>query len=251
MKTSEVPASGATTPDSSLTRDGWPRGHRIYGWILAVAVVVLAVTWMVDGAKQEPYDSFTRALESGEVTAIEVAGSCEMAPDAKGFFRIEVYWRDNFRPRFAEVTQASSERQKQSARRSGHDTVVVSDDLVADWKELRPGLEVTERSMHTGGTVGANKGGAAVHQMPGWATILTLFLLLAVFVQIALGPQPRRVTRWGWFWLLLWVPTLAVPAYLLLGGPLGFGGRPRTSFRVSGPLVFVVALAGVIATVLL
>lgn len=251
MPTSEIPASAAATPDRSLTRDGWPRGHRIYGWILALAVLVLAVTWMVDGAKHEPYDSFTHALENGEVTEIEVAGTREVTSDDNGFFRIDVYWRDNFRPRFAEVTQASSERQKQSALRNGHDVVVVTDDLVAEWKELRPGLEVTERPRHTGGTVGVNKGGAAVHQVPGWAAILTLFLLLAVFVQITLGPQPRRATRWGWFWLLLWVPTLAVPAYLLLGGPLGLGGRPRTNFRVSGPLVFVVATGVILATTLL
>lgn len=251
MMTSEVPASGAVTPDRSLARDGWPRGHRVWGWVLAVAVLTLAVTWMTAGAKQEPYDSFTRALESGEVSAIEVAGTREMTSDANGFFTLDVYWRDNFRPRVSQVTQASSERQERSARRNGADVVVVTDDLVAEWKEVQPELEVTQRPRHTGSTLGRHPDGVGNHELPGWAGFLAMFVVLGVFVQIVRGPQPLRATRWGWFWLLVWVPTLTVPAYLLLGGPLGLGGRPRTNFRLSGPLVVVTAMGVGLATALL
>lgn len=249
--TSEVPASGAVTPDRSLTRDGWPRGHRVWGWVLAVAVLVLAVTWMTAGAKHVEYDSFTDALESGEVSEIQVAGAREVTPDANGFFTLDVYWRDKFRPRVSRVTQASSERQEQRALRNGADVVVVTDDLVAEWKEVQPELEVTEHPRHTGSTLGRHPDGVGNHELPGWAGILAIFVVLGVFVQIVRGPQPLRATRWGWFWLLVWVPTLTVPAYLLLGGPLGLGGRPRTNFRISGPVVFVVATVVILATTLL
>ena len=237
-------ATGGHEPyaDSAPGADEWSRYQRVLGWILSAAVLTIAVTVLAVGARHDSYDAFTDALERGDVTKVEIFGSRPGVSDT-GYSTMEVRWRDGLVTRWSEVTQASSPRQAKIADNNGADAVVVSDDLVAEWRVMAPGLQVVERQEQTGGTIaGPTDGGEGGYQMPSWAAVLTLIVTVSVFSQIVLGPRPWRATRWGWFWLLLCAPLLAVPAYLLLGGPTGLGGRPRSTFRVNGGLMLASAV---------
>lgn len=64
-----------------------------------------------------------------------------------------------------------------------------------------------------------------------WAMVLFLVVLLATLGLVVRGPQPLRLTRGGWVWPILVMPEIAVPVYLLLGGPTGVGGVPRRAER--------------------
>ncbi|NPC98980.1 hypothetical protein [Nocardioides sp. zg-DK7169] len=74
----------------------------------------------------------------------------------------------------------------------------------------------------------------------GWAYTLACF---ATLVLLALSPEPRRVTPWGWFWLILLTGPVGSLAFLALSGvlsarPVARPARPRTG----GGWAFVLAL---------
>ncbi len=78
--------------------------------------------------------------------------------------------------------------------------------------------------------------------VPGLLGLLIIVLLVGTLSLIA-AARPWRATRWAWAWLVLLVPTIGVPTYLLLGGPLGLlRPKPTSRLWLTGGWAFLLAL---------
>ena len=137
--------------------------------------------------------------------------------------------------RTAEVKQATDERAARRARRESTQPVVVgpvTDHLVA----LAPDVRIVdgERGYYSQSVYGWS--------VPG-ALALRILVLFVGTLSMILGPRPWRATRWAWAWLVLLVPLVGVPAYLLFGGPTGLF-RPKPPHRpgLTGGWAFLLAL---------
>lgn len=51
-----------------------------------------------------------------------------------------------------------------------------------------------------------------------WDAVLAAGLLVAI-VGLVRGPQPRRATKWAWFWVILLLPGIGVLFWLVLDVP--------------------------------
>lgn len=77
--------------------------------------------------------------------------------------------------------------------------------------------------------------------VPNAVAIPAFVLFLAGLVVLMAGPQPRRATRWAWFWLLL--PPLGCLLFLTLSGPTGGVPAPRDpDRRLTGGWAFLLSL---------
>lgn len=64
-----------------------------------------------------------------------------------------------------------------------------------------------------------------------WALVLAGVVFVVTLGVLVRGPQPLRMTRTAWVFPIVLVPVLAVPAYLLFGGPARVGGVPGSPER--------------------
>lgn len=246
---------------------GRPGTLRRVAWLPAVGLVGVCLAAVACGDRPGSLDALTEQIARGHVDTVEVAGALE--PGERGTSQVQLRWDAGWPTRTARVLQASDPR---GPRRPGQVAPVLVGDLRdalaeragVDAEGLRivevarflppprpepgPGLHVDVRLDR------AEVLGFRIPPPWGWlygASALAVLLILLV------GPQPRRATRWAWFWLLLapWFGVLVGVGFLAAGGALtGSGGAPEES-RLGGGRAFLgliglAILAGLLAGVL-
>ena len=223
--TEERPTAAAGLPAD----DGWRRWDRIAGRLLAVGSLCAAVLLLAVGERDGSYEHLANDLRAGDVDQVEVVGLTDAGVGPYATLR----WRDGLVMRTAEVKQATDERAARRARRESTQPVVVgpvTDHLTA----LDPDVRImdVERRYYSQSIYGWS--------VPG-ALVLLILVLFVDTLSMILGPRPWRATRWAW--LVLMVPLVGVPAYLLFGGPTGLF-RPKSPHRpgLTGGWAFLLAL---------
>ena len=66
--------------------------------------------------------------------------------------------------------------------------------------------------------VALSVGPAASDTFGPWDAVLAACLLVAI-AGLVRGPQPRRATKWAWFWVILLLPGIGVLFWLVLDVP--------------------------------
>ncbi|WP_309647694.1 hypothetical protein [Nocardioides sp.] len=225
----------------------WGRGARACRWVLIVCWVALTFVALLAGEREATLSDLEDAVASGEVQEVRVAGG--LATGERGRASAQVRWDQGLvtyttalveeRPRPSGPSGASgaSGASGPSGAQRGDDPVVA--DVEARLRALQPELRVA-RTGWTGG-------GASVlgWGLPAWAGLLHLGVLLGTLFSLTGSPQPWRATRWAWFWLLVLVPPIGVPAYLLLAGPTPPVPAPSlTRRRTTGGGGFLLGIVG-------
>lgn len=227
--TEQRPVTAAPMP----AHDPWRRWDRIAGRFLTFGWLCAAILLLSVGELDGSYAQLSNDLRAGEVHQVEVVGAAEL--EGMGWSGATIQWRDGLVMRTAEVAQASDERVARRAQRESTQPVVVGS-VEAHLQRLDPDVRIVE---------GGSR--ARTFTFFGWGVpdglgLLLLVLYLGTLGLIA-GPRPWRATRWAWAWLVLLAPWAGIPAYLLLGGPLGLlGPRPNSRLWLTGGWAFLLAL---------
>ena len=209
------------------------RRGRAAAWVLlAVMAGVLACALLL-GEREAPLADLREAVASGEVTEVRLTEG--LPPGATGWSAVAIGWDGGpGMDHLTWVTQASSERQAQQARRQGSYPVVVGD--VAD------ALGAGGREVRVVGTTMQLRGGPSLFgtSVAPWLFWTWLVSVLATLVLVG-DHDTWRATPWAWRWLVLLTP-VGAPAYLLLGGPTGLLPPAPGARRLTGGWAFLVAL---------
>ncbi|WP_432545060.1 hypothetical protein [Kineococcus sp. SYSU DK002] len=179
-------------------------------------------------------------VAAGKVSQVQVTGG--LPPGSTGMAWQEVQWHAGWWTYQAQVQLVTDPADSSTSgtgtsgagasipQVTGHDVGV----LVQEWD---PTVSV-ERRGDTGSSVTTTVWGVGV---PGWVGLLGVLQWLGAVVLLVRGPEPRWVSRWGWFWLSA-LP-LGVTAFLVMSGPLpGRRYVPPGLGRLRGGRAFVVAL---------
>lgn len=138
---------------------------------------------------------------------------------------------------------------------SGWRSAVLSADLGSggDSTGLQLGVgrdaEVIRSRAQAAGVPVSTGGGGPAHTLVTLASLTGLVLALVLIG----GPQPRRATKWAWFWLVLVPGGVGALAWLALESPWSSGanrrpeplphGRQPQDTRLTGGRAFVIAAA--------
>ncbi len=189
------------------------------------------------GERPSSFSTLERAVASEEVDRVEVAGDLQRG--ARGFAVVDVHWRQGA---FAYGTQVVEARPRRAARRyaSGEErvTAVMTEDVAARLVASRPGLDVV-RVQPAGATADL-----LGRRLPAWMVWPSLVLGVGSLVLLVVGPEPRRATRWAWFWVLGVAPPAGMLAFLLLSGATPLLPPPREpARRLTGGWAFLLSAA--------
>lgn len=201
----------------------WGPGARRAGWILLLGWALLLGGAVLLGERSSSFADLERAVASGEVQVVEVAGG--LTPGARGFSVAEVHWRDGMLGYSTQVVETRSRRAARQRSAGDEITAVLSEDVGARLAASQPGLRVVrvDRSATSTALLG--------WRLPGWMAWPTLLLCLSTLGLLMVGPRPWRATRWAWFWVLGMVPPVGFLAFLLLSGATSLVPPPRDAAR--------------------
>lgn len=235
-----------TTPepdDESLPRTrGVPRlpSFRAAGWLLLCLWALAATTAQVVGHSEAPAEDLRSALRSGEVARVAVdldpwSARAWRGPEDYSSRSVVVEWRDGWRLHRTTLTEYSTQERADRARERarkrydptnpapGRTPAAVVAAPVGEWLGSF-GTEVVAKDLPSGSfSIGSL-------YLPGWLFGWLLGVTVGTYAMVGLNAQPWRATSWAWTWIVLFVPPLGVPAYLVLGGPAGLF-PPRTPHR--------------------
>lgn len=205
-------------------------------WYAVAARVVLALLWLtvglgivLTGERPSSVPELKQAISAGEVDHVQWSSRPDGSPDGVGI--VQLHWRDGLVHRTARVED-------------------VRPGLAARLRALDPDL-TTERVPYRWDT-----DTLLGWRVTSWVQALSQLGRLFTIAWLIGSPEPWRARRWGWFWLLVLVPPIGIPAYLLLSGPTRGLPTPRDlRRRESGAsgflLACILAIAGALATSLL
>lgn len=179
-------------------------------------------------------------VASGDVREVRVSGG--LSSTGRGFSVVEVHWRQGLRAYTTKVIEARPRRAGRGAAADGV-TAHINEDLGRRLEELQPGIRVDRESRSTGPFTDAFG-----WHLTGWIVWALLIQFLCTLGLLIYGPEPRRATRWAWFWLLSVAAPVTAIAFLALGGSTSRLPAAEESGRLTGGWAFL--LASVIATVL-
>ena len=148
-----------------------------------------------------------------------------LGADSRGFSIVEVRWRSGLSAYSTHVVEA---RPVGTGRRAAARTgAPIVDDVAEHLLELQPDLRV-----EPGERVSGPSFELLGREQSGWLVLLYAGAFFGTLVLLIAGPEPRRATRWAWFWLLTSVllPLTAV-AFLVAGGSARLVADPREGER--------------------
>lgn len=199
-------------------------------WLVWGFVVVLA------GERESTLADLEDAVASGDVTEVTVTDG--LADGGRGFATVWLRWDRGLLTYTTSVVEARPLRAAPPDEQRGPTTRVLPD-VEDHLRSIDPALVLIRAEGSHPATSVLGWG------LPGWAGLLHLGVVLATLLSLVASPQPWRMSRWGWCWLLLLVPPLGVPAYLLLAGPLAPVRPPRRpDRRLRGSDGFLLGIVG-------
>ena len=198
-------------------------------WALLVCCFALLVTGLVVGERTSSYNGLRDAVASGDVDSVVVTGGTT-APFL-GRASVRVHWREGIFRYQASVVEQHPQRRTQT--RAG---VPVVYSVERDLEDLD--TVAVERRPHDHPDDNVIYG----WRLPHWTETAVLVVGAAGLLLLIAGPQPRRATRWAWFWLMSAAPPAGFLAFLLLSGRLS--PRPQASLgrRLTGGWAFLLAM---------
>lgn len=219
---------------------------RCVAWALVVGCLVTIAAMFVAGARVTSYDNLREAVEAGDVDEIQVSGGLDVV-QGRGSAPAEIYWRDRIVPRVTEVQETTAKQRDGWSSHSSSDPPTVhgrvDEELLALDPELRivrpaddralgqPGIRITFGTPQVRGWL-----------LPGWTLLLGLVMIVGTLGLLIAGPEPRRATRWAWFWLLGLAAPLGTLAFLFLSGATSFRPTPaRKEGRLTGGWAFLLS----------
>ena len=224
--------AASPTPDRQRPVGSRDRRWDGFRWVLLTCWLLVVVTTVVTGERDSSWQQVRDAVAAGEVRSVRVVG--ELPADARGFSSVGVHWRQGL------IGYTTGVVQVRGQHRPGAGAAVDGDPVLREppssrLSALQPGLEVTRTQQRSGGS-----------QMLGWHVpsslgFLGLLLFCAGLVLLAVGPEPWRATRWGWFWLQ--VTPVGSIVFLVLSGPTaGLPGPRDTRRRLTGGWAFLLSV---------
>lgn len=199
---------------------GWA-GFRALLLIVTAVVVVTALGW---GRHDATVQDLQNDVVNGRVARVEITG--DLPPGSTGTVEQTVTWRSGWQAHQAQVQLVSGSPDSTGATTGDDSSVTVTrQDVGSSVREWDPSVRVIRmergsRPDFSGSLLGVD--------VPGWVSVLTVAQWLGAVFLLVNGPDPRRVSRWGWFWLFA-VP-FGVTVFLLSSGPL-----PGRRYVAPGP----------------
>jgi hypothetical protein len=219
-------------------RVGGHAAARVIAWVVLVGwvVVILASLWW-GYPKTSTYADLKADVATGRVTAVQVDGG--LRPHARGFSVVELRWREGVVGFSTTVVEATGKRVPRYVDKS-EVTAVLDEPVEWQLREANPQVHFSaaESSSVTISVFGWSP--------PEWVSYVFAAVLLATWAMVIAGPEPRRATRWAWFWLVFLTSPVGCIAYLLLSGVLTARtletSATRRESRLTGGWAFLLAI---------
>lgn len=224
------------TPPLAGVTASWGRSARVARWALVVLWLVWGFVLVLAGERESTLVALETDIASGEVTEVQVSDG--LSEEARGYATVRLRWDRGLVTYTASAIEARPLGAAPPRGQRGLATRVLAD-VEDHLRSLDGDLALTRSSGNDPATT------VLGWALPGWAGLLHGVVVLATLFSIVAAPQPWRMSRWGWFWLVALVPPLGVPAYLLLSGPLAPVPSPRRpERRLRGSDGFLLGIAG-------
>lgn len=236
MSATTTPGAGAggrtdAPPGVPVVSPGWGTWRVVLLAWLAVVVVAVLLT----GTRPASLGDLQRGLASGEVTAVTLVGALE--PGATGQAQPLIFWHDGLLPRYTTVQHHRGFASERQLSQGG--IPVVSADLAGELARWTPNgdLDVVSEPVRS-------VCGTTIHDwcVPPGTALAAVAWGMVTFVTLVAGPQPRRATRWAWFWLLAGLGPVVLVGYLILGLPRPGEPLQPQGRRLTGGWAFLIGL---------
>jgi len=207
--------------------------------LLLAGWVALLVATVAQGHRTSSYSDLVSAVRSGDATDVQMSPGLRPRTTTGGR-TVEIRWRDGL---VRYTTSVVEVRGRENSSWRGSASAVLRRPVPDALRARDPGLEITTLS-RAGGGVGTGLSAEYLGwEVTGLPALGYLAAMLATLLLLAVGPEPRRVTPWGWFWLILLTGPIGSLAFLTLSGVLSRKPvvpplRPRTG----GGWAFVLAV---------
>ena len=223
------------TAERMLAREGLDTVSRGWGTLRTVLLVVLGVILFGTGltaTRPASLDELERALGAGQVTEVHLVG--ELPPEATGTAYVDIEWDGALVDRYATVRQQSPGVESEQPAPS---YPVVGPELRAELTATTPAgqLVITSEDVRSG-----SHGVLFGWRVATWVALVAVVWIAAVLVTLITAPEPRRATRWAWFWLMLGTGPFALVLYPLIGLPRTGQAVHAAGRRLSGGWAFLI-----------
>lgn len=224
-----------TTTEQVRPREGLDTISRGWGTLRTVLLVVLGImlvgTWLT-ATRPASLGDLQRALGAGQATEVHLVG--ELPPGATGMTTVDIEWDDGLLDRYTTVWQESPGLESQEPASS--DPVVgleLRDELTAATPTSE--LVITSEAARS-----ASHGVLFGWRVATWVALVAFVWSATVLITLITAPEPRRATRWAWFWLMLGTGPFALMLYPLVGLPRAGQPSDATGRRLTGGWAFLI-----------
>jgi hypothetical protein len=225
--TEAPPAPGPSVPARTASTRRAVAWLLLFGWLATLGVAV------VTGAHGATVDDLQDAIADGDVDKVQAS---EGLHGGTGFATVELRWREHGIPYATEVLQV---RGRPPRHAGGGDVTGRFTGSLENYLTQYGGTVEIERHAGSPGGIHARYVDWRIDE---WAVTLLLGMLVVTVLHIGLQPETWRATRWAGLWLVIALPPVAGPAYLLLGGPTGLFRPADPRRRLTGGWAFVLGL---------
>jgi len=193
--------------------------------------IMLVGTWLT-ATRPASLGDLQRALGAGQATEVHLVG--ELPPGATGMTTVDIEWDGGFLDRYATVWQESPDLQHPEPSSS---YPVVGLDLREELSAATPTgeLVMTSEDVRTG-----SQGILFGWRVATWVALVAFLWSAPVVITLITAPEPRRATRWAWFWLMLGTGPFALMLYPLVGLPRAGQPSDATGRRLTGGWAFLI-----------